>query len=217
MPNMHDLGHPRPKPEGDPPSKSETTETRPVADDTPSLVRKDMNKLSNIIGLIESIDDRNLPSSATDTDKRLALVDALGIIRRWRDEMRRSLPDLEQRSALSYEAEKHAWIAAYGSDDLKRLASEGYDANERYMQERITTELPGFRKLNSTPLRVEDHPEPSPQMLDDIHLARERGIDATAVTCQLRLRGPKEHAVLVKPGRFASANKYFIKVYGPTR
>jgi hypothetical protein len=57
-----------------------------------------------------------------------------------------------------YELEKKDWIFLYGSDLLQRSIVLSFDANERYLQERLQIEYPGFSEIDPINLSKIDSP-----------------------------------------------------------
>lgn len=66
---------------------------------------------------------------------------------------------LDTQNLVDFEIDKDTWIYAYGSHQLQEVRSFGYECEERYQQERLKTEYPGF-KINhrSTSQKLLDFP-----------------------------------------------------------
>jgi hypothetical protein len=58
----------------------------------------------------------------------------------------------------SYEAEKRDWIFSYGSDLLQRSFIDSYDSTQRYIEERLAVEYPGFRQVAGSDYQKVDSP-----------------------------------------------------------
>jgi hypothetical protein len=61
-------------------------------------------------------------------------------------------------SAVKVNDDKDEWILEYGSDLLQQSFMAGYDCNDRYLQERIAIDYPGFT-VNSGNYRKVDSPD----------------------------------------------------------
>lgn len=59
-------------------------------------------------------------------------------------ERNRQAEERERRRRQELEAEKATWIAAHGSDYLKKAVAAGYDCQRRYIEERADLEYPGY-------------------------------------------------------------------------
>jgi hypothetical protein len=58
----------------------------------------------------------------------------------------------------SYESEKRDWIFSYGSDLLQRSIIDRYDSTQRYVEERLEVEHPGFREVAGSDYQRADSP-----------------------------------------------------------
>jgi hypothetical protein len=52
---------------------------------------------------------------------------------------------LATQNLVDFEIDKDTWIYTYGSHQLQELRSFGYECEERYQQERLKIEYPGFK------------------------------------------------------------------------
>jgi hypothetical protein len=52
---------------------------------------------------------------------------------------------LATQNLVDFEIDKDTWIYTYGSHQLQEVRSFGYECEERYHQERLKTEYPGFK------------------------------------------------------------------------
>ena len=51
----------------------------------------------------------------------------------------------ETQNLVDFEIDKDTWIYTYGSHQLQEVRSFGYECEERYQQERLKIEYPGFK------------------------------------------------------------------------
>jgi hypothetical protein len=58
----------------------------------------------------------------------------------------------------NYESEKRDWIFSYGSDLLQRSYIDRYDSTQRYVEERLAVEYPGFRQVAGSDYQRADSP-----------------------------------------------------------
>lgn len=79
------------------------------------------------------------------------------------------------------EAEKAAWIAAHGSDYLKRAAALGYDCQRQYVTERAAREVPGFILDFHDRAEWKSRACPSEEALGQVEALLEQGFQAEVV------------------------------------
>lgn len=79
------------------------------------------------------------------------------------------------------EKDKNDWVAAYGSDFLKRAVALGYNCQRRYVTERAAVELPGFAVDFDGLARWKPRACPSEKALKEVEKLIERGYEAEVV------------------------------------
>jgi hypothetical protein len=105
-----------------------------------------------------------------------------------RDARRRAEKEAEEAAEGRRQAEIRAWIAAHGSDRLRRLLDAGYPIWQEYVRERVAREFPGFtpdlnREARWRDLLKETDPAPTDEQ---IALAQRFGGRAVLLTCDTR-------------------------------
>jgi len=104
-----------------------------------------------------------------------------------RDARRRAEKEAEEAAEVRRQAEIRAWIAAHGSDRLRRLLDAGYPIWQEYVRERVAREFPGFTPDLNREARWRDLKETDPAPTDEqIALAQRVGGRAVLLTCDTR-------------------------------
>jgi hypothetical protein len=104
-----------------------------------------------------------------------------------RDARRRAEKEAEEAAEVRRQAEIRAWIAAHGSDRLRRLLDAGYPIWQEYVRERVAREFPGFTPDLNREARWRDLKETDPAPTDEqIALAQRFGGRAVLLTCDTR-------------------------------
>ncbi|MEW5952608.1 MAG: hypothetical protein AB1815_02460 [Bacillota bacterium] len=127
--------------------------------------------------------------TATESDPenlaKIAAFEAAYAERQARDEAARA-KQLAREEAFraerqAREAEKAAWIAAHGSDYLKRAAALGYDCQRQYVTERAAREVPGFILDFHDRAEWKSRACPSEEALGQVEALLEQGFQAEVV------------------------------------
>jgi len=98
-------------------------------------------------------------------------------------------------AAAAFAAEKQAWVAAHGSDYLKRACGGGYDCARLYVTERAAQEAPGYVVDFDDVAEWKGRSCPSLAALDLEADARKRGVGETQIvwlTSPVRAKRPHE-------------------------
>jgi hypothetical protein len=69
-----------------------------------------------------------------------------------------SLDRSPSKSLLDLHIDKDTWIYTYGSSKLQQVRSFGYECDDRYLQERLKADYPGFRINRASVAKKLDFP-----------------------------------------------------------
>lgn len=134
--------------------------------------------MPRILRLSEDDLAAGMPAEIIEAERGGQFYKRLTLSQEWRERHERLAAE---RLAAERETAKQSWIAAHGSDHLRRGAAAGHDCQRLYVTERAALEAPGYTVDFDDTARWKDRSCPSLAALDERDRMTARGIGSVEI------------------------------------